>query len=449
MGRMLSSRVRLVGLLFALVPWAASASAAVAPRPNLLLIVLDTLRYDATSLGDSPGSSTPFLASLQSRSVVFTHAYSTHDFTPPSHFSILTGLKDGLGGDDDHTQNGVPFQLERLGYTSFGTVANGLLSRKLLSVLQPMSSFNEVGAAGEGLGTVMDTINDTMAIQQRLAVFGCQRTQHNISVLFYSAGRLLPLVLDQIHAAKAPYFGFVNVIDSHEPYVPDLQAYKPESDLPPGFSGDVLHRRLGAELANPDGIQDPKRRFYVQDKIRIAGSPQSVAVDLSPKALEIYHNRYRAKVRELDSRLAELFGRMDREGILDNTIVVITSDHGESFGEADLVTHNFHDRGDYESTHHVPLLIVLPPRYRVTARRIDEKVSIADVAPTLYDLAGLDWSPLKKGFGEVYGRSLVPLFTSVPPRLGEATPPLHETRDHTAEEAERQAAMRSLGYVSQ
>ena len=116
MGRMFSSRVRLVGLLFALAPWAASASTPPAPRPNLLLIVLDTLRYDATSLGDSPGNSTPFLASLQSRGVVFTRAYSTHDFTPPSHFSLLTGLKDGLGGDDDHAQNGVPFQLERLGY---------------------------------------------------------------------------------------------------------------------------------------------------------------------------------------------------------------------------------------------------------------------------------------------------------------------------------------------
>jgi hypothetical protein len=448
---MRSTWVSSLAWLLVILPLTAVAAPppAPVPRPNLLLIVLDTLRYDATSLGDSPGNSTPFLASLQSRGVVFTHAYSTHDFTPPSHFSVLTGLQDGLGGNDDHAENGVPFQLEGAGYSTFGTVANGLLSPKIMSVLQPIESFNEVLEVPGGGATAEDNINATLDIQQRLALFQCQRTPHNISVLFYSAGRMLPLFFDQIRAAKPPYFGFVNVIDSHEPYVPDPQKYKPETALPPGFSGDVLHRRVGSELTDPTTIADPKRRFYVQDKIRVAGMPQTVTIDLSPEALTIYHNRYRAKVRELDLQLNEFFKWMEDQGTLDNTIVVITSDHGESFGEADLITHNFHDRGDYESTHHVPLLIVLPPRYRVATRRVDEKVSIADVAPTLYDLAGLDWSPFKRVFGAGYGRSLVPLFTSVPPRVMRASAPIRQPRDHTQEEQERLAAMRSLGYLAQ
>ena len=65
-----------------------------APRPNILLIVVDTLRFDAVN-----PETTPFLASLGERAVVFTHAYSTHDFTPTSHFSMFTGLRDGLGGE--------------------------------------------------------------------------------------------------------------------------------------------------------------------------------------------------------------------------------------------------------------------------------------------------------------------------------------------------------------
>ncbi len=446
-----STRVRSLALALAFLPLAVSAAPppATAPRPNLILIVLDTLRYDVTSLGDSAGNSTPFLASLQARGVTFTHAYSTHDFTPPSHFSVLTGLKDGLGGDNDHAENGMPFQLGQTGYSTFGTVANGLLTRKLMSVLRPIGSFNEVLEVRGGGGTVEDNIDATLDIQQRLALFQCPRTPHNTSVLFYSAGRMLPQFFNQLRSAKPPYFGFVNVIDSHEPYVPDPQRYKPETILPPGFSGDVLHRRLGPELADPSTIADPKRRLYVQDRLRVAGMPQNVALDLSPQTLAIYRNRYQAKVRELDVQLKNLFKWMDDQGALNEAIVVITSDHGESFGEADLITHNFHDRGDYESTHHVPLLIVLPPRYRVTARRVDEKVSIADVAPTLYDLAGIDWSPLKRGFGEVYGRSLVPLFTSVPPRVARASVPVHQKRDHTAEQQEREAAMRSLGYMDQ
>ncbi|HEY8132497.1 MAG TPA: sulfatase-like hydrolase/transferase, partial [Thermoanaerobaculia bacterium] len=56
-------------------------------RPNILLIVIDTLRYSATSFPDASKNNTPVLASLATRGVVFTNAYSTHDFTPTSHFS--------------------------------------------------------------------------------------------------------------------------------------------------------------------------------------------------------------------------------------------------------------------------------------------------------------------------------------------------------------------------
>ena len=71
-------------------------------------------------------------------------------------------------------------------------------------------------------------------------------------------------------------------------------------------------------------------------------------------------------------------------------MVIITSDHGESFGEADLITHMFHDCGDYESTHHVPMLILMPPSMRTSTRTVDRRVSIANLPATIYDLAGLD-----------------------------------------------------------
>jgi arylsulfatase A-like enzyme len=424
------------------------SAAAAAPRPNIIIIVLDTLRYDATSLGDSTGTATPFLASLQSRGIVFTHAYSTHDFTPPSHFSILTGLRDGLGTDADQPENSVIYQLGQSGYATFATVANGLLARNQMPVLRPTAALTEVGEAATVRGTAMDNMNDTLAIQLRLALFGCPRTTHTTYMLFFSASRLLPAFLDQIRAANAPSFGFVNLVDPHEPYVPDPATYKPEGVLPPNFSGDPLQRRLGPELANPDGIADPQRRFYIKDRIRIAGSPKTVATDLPPEALAVYRNRYLAKVRTLDDQLRQFFAVLEAEHRLDDTVVVITADHGESFGEAGLITHNFHDRGDYESTHHVPLLIVLPPRYRVKKRRIEEKVTIADITPTLYDLAGVDWQPMKNTFGDDYARSLAPLFmtTSSIVRVAHATP-LTRNSDHSAEELERRAAMQSLGYA--
>src|SRR5712691_9112171 len=106
-----------------------SGVAATSPqRPNVLLIVLDTLRYDATSFGDPSTNNTPFLASLAAGGVVFHNAYSTHDFTPPSHFAMLTGIREGLGTSVDRAEYGVPFQLRLAGYDTFGVSANQLLA---------------------------------------------------------------------------------------------------------------------------------------------------------------------------------------------------------------------------------------------------------------------------------------------------------------------------------
>src|SRR5581483_11393252 len=91
----------LPGLLLLCVSSVFAADPPPARPPNVLLIVIDTLRYSATSFGNPTRNNTPFLASLASRGVVFTNAYSTHDFTPTSHFSMFTGLRNGLGSDDD------------------------------------------------------------------------------------------------------------------------------------------------------------------------------------------------------------------------------------------------------------------------------------------------------------------------------------------------------------
>jgi hypothetical protein len=116
----------------------------------------------------------------------------------------------------------------------------------------------------------------------------------------------------------------------------------------------------------------------------------------------------------MDEQLHDFFDRLQEEKLLDNTIVIITSDHGESFGEADLITHNFHDRGDYESTHHVPLIIVLPQA--TTGRKINAQVSIAQIAPTIYNFVRIDWTPFRQKHAN-YASSLFaasqPALTSV------------------------------------
>jgi arylsulfatase A-like enzyme len=415
------------------------------PPPNIVLLVIDTLRFDATSFADAGRDNTPFLASLASRGIVFTNAYSTHDFTPTSHFSIMTGLRDGLGTDADRPENGLAYQLTTNGYDTFAVAANNLIGAAQMPVHRAFRRFQQPGSI-EG-GTSVDVVADMTAIDMRLKMFQCTATPHARAVLYYSAERLLPLFLTQMRQAKAPYFGFVNLIDPHEPYVPDPAIYAPEASLPANFAGDVLNRPLGPELVDPTRIADKSRRQLIESQIRIAHSARLVSADLSPESLAVYRRRYDAAVRGVDRTLREFFAALEREKLLDNTIVIITSDHGESFGEKGFLTHMLNDQGDYEATHHVPLLVVLPKSYARPAMRVDKPVSIADIAPTIYDLAGIDWSPFAERHAR-YARSLTPMFAPPPAmRIGRVAPPDPAPQNLREAAIEREKAMRALGYL--
>jgi hypothetical protein len=94
----------------------------------------------------------------------------------------------------------------------------------------------------------------------------------------------------------------------------------------------------------------------------------------------------------------------------------------------------------------VPLIVVLPPRFARTAERVDRRVSIANLAATLYDFAGVDWAPFAQRY-EGWARSLAPLFMTVPPRAGRAVPPERSAQNNRDAERDREKAMKSLGYV--
>ncbi|GAC1435877.1 MAG: sulfatase-like hydrolase/transferase [Thermoanaerobaculia bacterium] len=429
-----------MALLFS--AFSSRSSAAAARRPNILLIVVDTLRYDATSFGDPRGGNTPFLAFLASRGVVFTNTYSTHDFTPPSHFSIMTGFSEGWGTRLDRQEFGVPFQLARAGYDTFATAGNQLVDPSTMPTLRGFKTFRGV----HDIDAVTIPILDLTEVDRRLRLFGCRPTNRNRAMIYYSADRLLTVFLDQIRKAREPYFGFVNLLDPHEPYAPDPNRYPRESDLPPGFDGDVMARTLPADLKNPGLIKATARREYVQQKIAQVRFPKLLAIDLPDANRQIYRHRYLAKVREVDEKLGQFFAVLEHEHRLANTVVIITSDHGEAFGEDDVITHMFGDNAAFEVTHHVPLLIVMPAGMGGKAARIDRRVSIANIASSIYALAGVDAAPLRSRVTSE-ARSLVSLFALVsPPDVNFALPPDDEAADDAAAQ-EMKRSLSALGYI--
>lgn len=377
----------------------AAAQPAAEPPPNVLIVVLDTLRYDSTGLAGKAGE-TPFLESLARKGIEFSRAYSTHDSTPPSHFSLLTGFVNGQYTAIDKTEYALPFQLERLQYLTFGVAANGNLVPTSMPVLRGFRDYvnlyedwRRMPEAGKArfLGT----------IDERIGLYGGRRNDYNHAVLYCSWERVLPSLerlLVRLAAGRRPFFAFVNMIEPHDPYFPDPALVRQDRcgrDLPEGFDADIRYRTLPNYLSHPKQITDRKLWARLRKALKAAGGPPwMLSEGLTPQQLALYRCRYDAEVREADRDLAQLFGILEREKLLDSTIVLVTSDHGESFGEAGYVTHSFRGAGDLEATQRIPLLLLLPSRFGARSARVDEPVTLADVAPTLYDLIGVDWHPL-------------------------------------------------------
>ena len=110
-------------------------------RPNILLIVLDTVRYDATPADPTSSNPMPFFAQLIRAGVNFTNSYSSFDSTPQSHFSMLTGFHAGLGSQLDVPEHSVAYHLGELGYDTFGVAANGNLSQRSSLFLKPFRRY--------------------------------------------------------------------------------------------------------------------------------------------------------------------------------------------------------------------------------------------------------------------------------------------------------------------
>jgi arylsulfatase A-like enzyme len=389
-------------------------------KPNILLISLDTLRYDATGLAPEGTNRTPFLRQLAASGVEFTHSYSTFDSTPESHFSLLTGFVSGWATQPyDVKEHSVAYQLARDGYSTFGVVANGNLSRKFNQDVVAFKSYVCLADTWEALSPAAKKAV-LPPLDERIRHYHAPLNDFSEASLYLSADRVLARFSKSIAAAKPPFFGFLNFLDCHDPYFPDPKHYDADAEekgiRPANFVSDFRSRTLPEEITDPTKIADPKKRALVFEALKaVGGRSWSTAFDIDPAAMRTYRKRYRAEVRELDEVLRRIFDILTEQKLLDSTVVIITSDHGESFGEKHFITHSLGNEGDREATHRVPLVIVVPAAYRVLNHAVDVQTSSADIAPTIYDLVGLDWSKVsEKALPGRFGKSLVPYFWAAP-----------------------------------
>jgi len=330
--------------------------------PDVLVIVLDTLRADRMSCYGHVRPTTPGIDRFADEATVFERAFSTSAWTPPAHASMFTGLWPSRHGvvANYHLPAGLPTIAEAMherGYATLG-VAN----------LYPLSP-------DRGFDRGFERYASPFALPRiRLPLLGSRSYELTPEFVSYALRRALlgydpswrnVLKLERwLAAEKGPWFAFINIHAVHGPYRP-----------PRGFAG----RFTSAELLAAADPEVTARLTRGGGYAFMTGALQASAADW-----DVMRARYDEELLYADMLVVRLLDSLRRHGRYQDALIIITSDHGEHFGEHGLAYHGF---GLDDGLLHVPL-IVRWPGGRPARQRDDRLASLVDLPPTIAEITG-------------------------------------------------------------
>ena len=308
-------------------------------RPNLIVVSMDTLRADHLGCYGYKRDTTPNLDALAREALVFDQASSTSSWTLPAHISLLSGVHLGQAGGafkQRSMHSGIPTLPERLkaaGYRTLALVGGGYVSAEF------------------GMDRGFDAFDE-----------------RNLEIA-RGWERLEPFL--EARDGREPFFVLFHFFDIHSPFgdkTDDPDRFFREEGMPfdPVLAEKIRGGKAFAHIPSYDrDVTERERRHII--------------------------NLYDADIAHADRVLGKLFARLRELGLWEDTALLLTSDHGEEFGEHGSWYHGKHL---YREITRVPLLFKPPagrrPEGLAPGSRIDRPVSLVDVAPTLTDLAGIE-----------------------------------------------------------
>lgn len=330
----------------------AALPAAAPAAPSVILIVLDVVRAQSMGLYGEPAPTTPFLERFAASCVNYTRAIAPSSWTLPSHSTLFTGRwPTELSADwDVPLDDEYPTLAEHFsagGYATGAAVANYLYTYYEFGLNRGFAHYDDYGIS---LG---ETGNRTV-VGDRLARTWNQLTGGDWVPGRKRAGEVQEDIWGWIDRQDGrPVFVFLNWYDAHDPYDPPGEWREPFAmSEPPGRRTDPVDPAPGREVVNEE------------------------------------YRAYLGSIAHLDGELETLVAELERRDMLENTLLVITSDHGEEFQEHGLLRHG---HTLYLPSIHVPLLIC-PPGGRAADLRptVETPVSLRDVPQTILATTGLD-----------------------------------------------------------
>jgi arylsulfatase A-like enzyme len=328
------------------------------PQPNVVIVLIDTLRADRLGAYGHRRPTSPHIDQLGRDGVLFERAVAPAPWTLPSVPSLLTGVmpcEHRVIRDGDRLPAGIETLAERLKRAGYATAS--LFHNPYAGPLTGMQRGFDVSRMTEN--------SDGPAID--------------------------PLLAD----SATPLFLYVHNTEPHNPYEATDEFVRPFGDVPAAIRDEVMQRsKAYRRLTRVDGDAD-----------RLLGATDNTAeqiqalrdLDALRPAVDVL---YDARVLEADRRVGSIIEQLEARGRWENTLFIVTSDHGEEMGEHGGWQH---DQSVYEELVHVPLIIRFP-RNQYAGRRVADVVGLIDVLPTTMEVvrrADLN--------GAARGRSLMPL----------------------------------------
>jgi arylsulfatase A-like enzyme len=360
----LAACIGLVGILFGLNPGCEKLHEhwmppAMPGAPNVLFIVLDTVRADSLSLYGYIRATSPHLDCLAQRGVRFDHARTPAAWTLPAHASMFTGRwpYELSARPDRPLDAAFPTLAEFLrdhGYATAGFAANTYFCSVWYGLGRGFLHYEDVALTP--LEILRSSIMGRYLVRK---VSPYNRSRPTAYFERKDAATINREVLDWVSSRPKdrPFFAFLNYYDAHDPYLTPNRA-------PRHFGRTPTSAKEFAML----------REWLKVDKRK-----------LPPRAIELARDCYDDCIACLDDQLGRLFAELAARRLLDNTVVVITADHGELLGEHGDFGHG---QSLYRQVVNVPLLIVGPRRVP-PGTVVSTQVTTRDLPATIVDLVGL------------------------------------------------------------
>lgn len=357
--------------------------------PNILLISIDSLRADHLSPYGYARETTPFLSELAFDGHVFENAFAASNWTGGAVSSLLTGLypvSHGFGNKHYYLDDGkdtLASILSAHGYFTIGFSNNMYLSRQT----GIDAGFQDFRYRGRRESTAGPQPVKSVKRRHRLKSAVSEKHKHYLKNLLDSCRKRCALARDDGAFETETAFGkWLNGFDRQSPFFAYIHYQEPHSIYMPPYP---YRRRFfsGSWADEADCLTFDHVGYYGGKTV------------FSETQVQRYLELYDGEICYLDWRLGRLFRLLKNAALYENTLIVVTADHGEMFGENNFFWHAF---CLYDPLIRVPLIIRYPEWFERDQRSL-EIVQSTDVVPTILDGLRLEW----KHAGEHHGQSFL------------------------------------------